>query len=240
MEHADYLDIKDHAWERLRTFPGVHAVGVGRKVVAGLSTNEPAIVVFVTEKVRLDQLGPDQLIPSTFEGVKTDVVQMDQPRQLAGEPVSAIVFPSFPAGTGGVVEVDADVEPVPEGWIVVVTVTSTDLAPIPPDDGIRRFYSLAATNGVKTLVQIAKELTRFSSKRAFTADISLLPTEIVISPKPGFSVEVQSHVLEIDRARYRGDYLRGGIRIQAFAAGTLAASPERRRRQRIPGAPWSV
>jgi hypothetical protein len=217
----ELIEIKDRAWELFRTIPGVHAVGIGAKVVRGVRTDDVAIAVFVARKVRPYQLGPDQLIPVSFEGVITDVVQMDQPRQLAGEPITALVTPLIPTGTGTVIKLEADIDPVPEGWIVVVTATTTGASPLfPPDSGTRRHYTFAVSNGVKTLAEITTELMAFPTRRIFTHS-SIGPTTMSLRPEGGFTLEVQCRVLKVDAAPYERDYLRGGIRIEGHAFGTL-------------------
>jgi hypothetical protein len=45
--------IKRAAEGRLLSIPGVHAVGVGTKIVAGKITKEPAIMVFVEKKTHV-------------------------------------------------------------------------------------------------------------------------------------------------------------------------------------------
>jgi hypothetical protein len=67
MDDSEYLEIKERAWERLSAIPGVHAVGLGTRVVAGSRTSETAIVV-------LDELDAAELVPSTM----TDVVEMSE------------------------------------------------------------------------------------------------------------------------------------------------------------------
>lgn len=54
----------------------------GHKVIDGIDTFRPAIVVGVTEKVSLSQLSLKDHIPMAFEGLETDVVQMDMPKAL--------------------------------------------------------------------------------------------------------------------------------------------------------------
>jgi hypothetical protein len=71
------LPIKQAAQGRLLALPGVHAVGIGAKIVGGERTEETAIMVFVVEKKPLAALRPDEVIPADIEGVKTDVYESD-------------------------------------------------------------------------------------------------------------------------------------------------------------------
>jgi len=74
--------IKQAAEGRLLTIPGVHAVGIGSKIVGGQITTEPAIMVFVVKKKPLTELSQDEVIPDEIDGVKTDVYESDVPQIL--------------------------------------------------------------------------------------------------------------------------------------------------------------
>lgn len=78
------LAVKQAAQSRLLAIPGVHSVAIGAKRVAGKSTNEPAIAVFVVKKKDPSEIPAGQLIPSQIEGIPTDVVEEQMPRLLAG------------------------------------------------------------------------------------------------------------------------------------------------------------
>jgi hypothetical protein len=73
-------EIKRAAQGRLLAIPGVHAVGIGSKIVAGQRTDEPAIMVFVEKKRPLSELRPEEVIPEEIEGIKTDVYESEVPR----------------------------------------------------------------------------------------------------------------------------------------------------------------
>jgi hypothetical protein len=64
---------------RLFAIPGVHAVGIGRKIVRDEITREPAIMVFVEHKTPFADLDPAHVIPAEIEGVKTDVYESEIP-----------------------------------------------------------------------------------------------------------------------------------------------------------------
>lgn len=53
----------------------VVACGVGYKIKGDQQTTTPSVVVSVVRKVPIDQLHPSELIPSTVQGVPTDVVE---------------------------------------------------------------------------------------------------------------------------------------------------------------------
>lgn len=60
---------------------GVMGVGYGFKEKQGKSTGEPAIVVYVKKKKSSDKIPPRQRIPSEFDGIKTDVVELGKRKQ---------------------------------------------------------------------------------------------------------------------------------------------------------------
>jgi hypothetical protein len=64
---------------RLFAIAGVHAVGIGRKIVGDQFTNEPAIMVFVEHKQPVANLAPEHVIPAEIDGVKTDVFESEIP-----------------------------------------------------------------------------------------------------------------------------------------------------------------
>lgn len=81
MTDADYLAIKDRAADRFMRLPHVNAVGIGSREKSGCLTGEMAIKVFVTRKKPAAE--DAELIPSTFEGLQTDVVQMGPGKRRA-------------------------------------------------------------------------------------------------------------------------------------------------------------
>jgi hypothetical protein len=80
------LAIKKEAQKRLFAIPGVHAVGVGAKIVGGKRTGEVSISVFVTQKKAVSDLSLEQRIPSEIEGIKTDVIEQSRVRRANGLP----------------------------------------------------------------------------------------------------------------------------------------------------------
>lgn len=82
----DLAGAKRRAAEQLADLPGVNAVGVGSKEVAGAPTGQPAIKVFVTRKLPLDEVPPAERIPATIDGVPTDVVETGEIHLVAAPP----------------------------------------------------------------------------------------------------------------------------------------------------------
>jgi hypothetical protein len=53
----------------------VHAVGIGRKVVAGEATSSLCVRVYVVQKIAESLLPPVHLIPKKIDGIPTDVIE---------------------------------------------------------------------------------------------------------------------------------------------------------------------
>src|SRR5271166_128928 len=80
MDYDRIRSVKKDAQARLRSVPGVHAVGIGAKVVAGQPTDEPSIIVFVVQKKSSSEIPPEELVPAEIDGVKTDIVEAGIPQ----------------------------------------------------------------------------------------------------------------------------------------------------------------
>jgi hypothetical protein len=66
----DIENVKKQYEEHLMQLPNVVGVGIGEKA------GEPIITVFVTHKVPESSLQPQEIIPRTLDGHKTDVVEI--------------------------------------------------------------------------------------------------------------------------------------------------------------------
>jgi len=62
---------------RLLRYPNVTGVGIGYKKVKGLTTNTPAIIVFVKKKIPVSELAPSSIIPPIIEDFPTDVIEAE-------------------------------------------------------------------------------------------------------------------------------------------------------------------
>lgn len=71
---------KKNAQGRLLAVPGVHAVGIGVKIIAGKRTNEPCITILLVKKKPVSEIPSNQIIPDEIDGIKTDVIEADVPR----------------------------------------------------------------------------------------------------------------------------------------------------------------
>lgn len=68
-----FMEAVDRARERFAGVEGVESVGFGQKQSGGTFTDDAAIVVFVREKRPEEEIAPEDRVPSTFEGYRTDV-----------------------------------------------------------------------------------------------------------------------------------------------------------------------
>src|SRR5712692_8427606 len=62
--------VKRDAQARLLKIPGVHAVAIGPKVVAGRSTADPSIIVYLVKKKSPAEIPPEELIPAEIDGIE--------------------------------------------------------------------------------------------------------------------------------------------------------------------------
>jgi hypothetical protein len=53
----------------------VHAIGVGRKIVDGEVTATAAVRIYVVQKLAASLLAPSDLLPSTIDGIPTDIIE---------------------------------------------------------------------------------------------------------------------------------------------------------------------
>ena len=60
----------------LMSRPNVVGVGIGRNVKGGVQTDELCLSVLVADKIAIEGLAPEALVPSTLGNVPTDVVQI--------------------------------------------------------------------------------------------------------------------------------------------------------------------
>lgn len=73
--------LKKHA-DKLMSQRHVTATGVGYKVIAGIRTNTPSIICSVEKKLPTTSLLTNDLIPTTLDGIPTDVIETGKIRAL--------------------------------------------------------------------------------------------------------------------------------------------------------------
>lgn len=104
-------EIKERNKTDLMSYPNVVGVGVSLKRVGGSVTEDECVCVFVKKKVPLEFLSEEDVIPTTIEGVLTDVIESgafkalqertDRIRPVVGG--ISVGHPNVTAGTLGMV-----------------------------------------------------------------------------------------------------------------------------------------
>lgn len=96
-------------------YPYVRGVGIGYKVVDGKKTKELSIITTVSKKQPKNLLSSKNLIPQLVGGIKTDVIEIGQPRALVDRNIKYRPSPcgvsighyAITAGTQGAIVKDA-------------------------------------------------------------------------------------------------------------------------------------
>jgi len=69
----EILEVKEKHEDELLELENCVSVGVGKKEIGGMETDEDAIIVGVEEKVPEEELDDDQIVPPEIEGFRSDV-----------------------------------------------------------------------------------------------------------------------------------------------------------------------
>ena len=234
------LSVKKAAQARLLAIPGVHAVGIGFKMVQGQRTPERCIAVFVVKKKPLQNLSPEQVVPAEIDGVKTDIIEQRVPELLGDR-------------TGDPSDLNIAISPNKH----VITLAGKDTPgigllaaidfSITPTGGIRQdFNTFIQTTGSQLEDSDTMSLARMASK--FSSDIQVLATfvsfsaltasasgnQVTITPASGYTAEVTgAKVFVVDDHKYRNNpALAGGIKVQAGGHCRLGHAQLHRQNQR--------
>lgn len=65
--------IKERYEEKLLLNPNVVGVGIGTKIIKGISTPRQCIKIYVRKKIPRNRLEKNELIPQKLNGIETDV-----------------------------------------------------------------------------------------------------------------------------------------------------------------------
>lgn len=68
--------IKERYAQKLLLFPNVVGVGIGTKIINGISTERKCVKIYVQKKVSKSKLQKNELIPQKLDGVETDVQEI--------------------------------------------------------------------------------------------------------------------------------------------------------------------
>ncbi|MGI8771687.1 MAG: trypsin-like serine protease [Acidobacteriaceae bacterium] len=207
-DYEQILKIKEDVEARLHSLSGVHAVGIGRKVVDGKPTDELAITVFVVDKKPLDQLSSGQVVPAEIDGIKTDVVQMPIPRlHFAASPSNLTAdIDSNKLG----ISFSGSHKPG-AGLVVTVEFTATPSNLVPPNFAIT--YRTSDNDTLESIATgVAKEITQDAVENVTAAGSG---THVAVTAGSGTTVAItRCTVGAIDDEKYFKDWVRGGIQIQ--------------------------
>lgn len=215
--------VRRAAAARLHAIRGVHAVGVGFKVVTGKKTDELAITVFVDRKKKPEELSAREIIPSEIDGVKTDVVQMGRARLANADPTSiTVAVATIPPGQEGGQRITVSGPKIPADGLIAMI----DLTVQGSGEDARQVFVSASTNGQSTLLPLRDDLLDALDKLDEASPSSSDdPLQIQVLAVLDATVKVtNAYVVAEDDTEYFKDYVRGGIQIQrgsATPSGTL-------------------
>ena len=214
-DFEDIRPVKERVEAKLRTYPGVHAVGIGEKYVDGKPSGEPSILVLVVEKKPLDQLQPEEIIPSEIEGIKTDVIQVPMPKLvMAANPSNITVTTVSPLSF----RLEGQTKPG-EGLLITVEFTMTPTAAVPPS-----LVVTCETQEWDTLESIATNLVSGFNTLGITATRGGSQVNVTVPAGGTFQI-TNVTITAIDDHQYFDDWVRGGIQLalvpRTRGSGTL-------------------
>ena len=208
-DHDRILEIKEAAEGWLRSLPGVHAVGIGRKLVRQQPIAELCIAVFLRHKRPLHELAPGEAVPPEIDGVRTDVVEMGVPRLVAADPGNLNVAIE---DAGRSVTLRGH-EPPGNGLGVVVAFT--------PDaqQGAPGYVYVETWNDItrgQVALRIAEELTFHGfPSAAVPLDPGSNSAKVTLNDGTACTLSLpEPPVRAVDDHDYTKDFLRGGIQIK--------------------------
>jgi hypothetical protein len=216
-EYGQILKVKENAEALLRALPGVHAVGIGKKVVAGKPTGELCIAVFLVEKKPLDRLTPQEIVPPEIDGVPTDVREMAVPRLVGADPGNLIPKVN-PGGRTVIFRGNA----APGNGIGVVLVYT----PATPPGFLGNVF--LDTHDDMTKGQIAATLANELIAAGFPCSVDPLNHKdddaTLRLDATATCTLTGCYTIPVDDKKYSKDYLRGGIQIRV--KGTAGGLPQ--------------
>lgn len=68
--------IKERHEQKLLLFPNVVGVGIGTKIIKGMSTERQCIKIYVRKKIPRSKLQKNELIPQKLNGIETDIEEV--------------------------------------------------------------------------------------------------------------------------------------------------------------------
>lgn len=209
--YEEILRIKQETELHLRSLPGVHAVGIGNKVIDGKMTDEVAIAAFVVKKKPLSDLTGDQIVPAEIQGIKTDVVEMPIATRHSGNPTN--ITKDISADKKSISFHGSKNKPG-DGLVITVEFSATPSTTVPPN-----FAVTYETRSFDTLDDILKALSKAINQSTSFTNVTATTTldSLVIAGKDGTGTTVainRCNVVGVDDKKYFKDWVRGGIQTQ--------------------------
>ncbi|WP_096190119.1 chymotrypsin family serine protease [Evansella halocellulosilytica] len=96
----------------------VVGVGIGIKIQGGKSTDRPALITFVSNKQPLKSLSEEDVVPTTIEGVETDVIEIGLPEIHIFKDENVKTKESDQMRTLPGNELNTKIRPVKGGWSI--------------------------------------------------------------------------------------------------------------------------
>lgn len=91
--HQNISDLCKNHYKLLLNLKNVIGVGLGHKVINFVNTAEPCIHVLVEKKVKSNYLSSNNIVPKTFMGIKTDVIEIGKSRFSSTSPFPMKIRP---------------------------------------------------------------------------------------------------------------------------------------------------
>lgn len=76
LNESDVLKVKEKYEKKLLCLNNVVGVGIGYKIMKGISKKRLCIKVYVEKKLPRAELSKDELIPEALQGIETDVEEL--------------------------------------------------------------------------------------------------------------------------------------------------------------------
>ena len=90
---ANILDISRNYYKYLLSLENVNGIGMGYKWINNKTTLEHCIHVLVENKIHEKYISHNNIIPKTYMGIKTDVINVGKPKKLYGEVIPEKIRP---------------------------------------------------------------------------------------------------------------------------------------------------
>lgn len=105
--YQNILDITHNYYNYLLSLENVNGIGLGYKKINKINTYEPCIHVLVARKVNSKYISTNNIIPSRYMGIKTDVIEASRPKIYSTDEITG-KFRPLEGGCNVCVKKDTD------------------------------------------------------------------------------------------------------------------------------------